>query len=201
MEKLTGYFDFLCPYCYLGTHYAQLMQQQIDRLIEWLPIEIHADFPPEGLALQEALPHVTDQADRLRKLRTLAGAVNLPIFASNWVPNTKKALQSMEFAREHGKAGLFMPTVFNAYFGAGLDIGKEEVLLALADACGLERDNLQKALQENRYQERVSRNEKDSLDAGVDVVPTLVRKGVKVLEATTTMTFTEYEALFRNIPA
>ena len=200
MRKLVGYFDFLCPYCYLGTNYAHLMQQEIHREIEWRPIEIHPELPPEGLSLTEALPHVKDPLARLANLRDMAGAINLPVFAGHWVPNTKKALLSMEFARAHGKAEAFMPAVFNAYFGAGLDIGKEDIVVALAEAVGLDGKALKKAWQDGTFQERLSQNEKESLKAGVEVVPTLVLDGKNVLEATTTMTFPVYAEKFRQIP-
>ena len=59
---------------------------------------------------------------------------------------------------------------------------------------------LKKAWAEGTYTERLSQNEKESLVAEVEVVPTLVLDGKKVLEATTTMTFAEYAEKFRQIP-
>lgn len=92
-----------------------------------------------------------------------------------------------------------MPAVFNAYFGSGLDIGNEEVILSLAEAVGLDGEKLKKAWNEGTYIERLRQNEKESLVAEVEVVPTLVLDGKKVLEATTTMTFAEYAEKFRQI--
>ena len=200
MKKIIGYFDFLCPYCYLGTNYAHLMQQEIPRVIEWHPIEIHPDLPIEGQPLEVALPHVKDPVERVKKLRELAEKINLPVIDDRWFPNTKKALLAMEFARDHGKEAAFMPAVFNAYFGSGLDIGNEEVILALAEAVGLDGEKLKKAWNEGTYLERLRQNEKESLMAEVEVVPTLVLDGKKVLAATTTMTFAEYAEKFRQIP-
>lgn len=199
MKKLIGYFDFLCPYCYLGTNYARRMQSEIPCEIEWHPINIHPEMPPGGEAMEKALSHVKDPVARIQKLRALAEKIDLPVVDSRWVPNTQKALEAMEFARDHHKEHIFMPSVFNAYFGAGLDIGKEEVLISLIEAVGLNGEELKKAWQEKKYEGRMNQYIEEATKIQLDVVPTLVKDGVKVLEATTTMDFAEYQDKFKKI--
>ena len=199
MKKLIGYFDFVCPYCYLGTNYAHRMQMEIPCEIEWHPINIHPEYPPEGAAMETALPHVKDPVERIQKLRALAQKIDLPVVDSRWVPNTQKALEAMEFARDHQKEHIFMPSVFNAYFGAGLDIGKEDVLISLIEAVGLSGEELKKVWSEKRYKERMDQYIAEAQKIQLDVVPTLVKDGAKVLEATTTMDFVEYRDKFRMI--
>ena len=107
MKKMTGYFDFVCPYCYLGTAYAEKMQREIPCEINWTPVNIHPDLPPEGQDVFTALPHVTDMSERLSRLRKLGATIDLPFIENCWVPNTQKALEAMEYARDQGKENIF----------------------------------------------------------------------------------------------
>ena len=144
MKKMTGYFDFVCPYCYLGTAYAEKMQREISCEIDWIPVNIHPDLPQQGQDIFTALPHVTDLGERIGRLRELGATIDLPFIENCWVPNTQKALEAMEYARDQGKGNLFMKTVFNAYFGAGLNIADERVVVLLAEAVRLHGKELQK---------------------------------------------------------
>ena len=199
MKKMTGYFDFVCPYCYLGTAYAEKMQREIPCEINWTPVNIHPDLPPEGQDVFTALPHVTDMSERLSRLRKLGATIDLPFIENCWVPNTQKALEAMEYARDQGKENIFMKSVFNAYFGSGLNIADEKVVVLLAEAVGLDGSELKKAWQEKRYEARMNGYIQDAQKIEHDVVPTLVLDGKKVLEASQTMTFEEYQEKYREI--
>lgn len=199
MKKLIGYFDFVCPYCYLGTAYAEKMQREISCEIEWIPINIHPELPAEGQDIMEALPHVTDMGERIGRLRKLGETIDLPFVENRWIPNTQKVLEAMEFARDCGKADIFMKTVFNGYFGAGLNIADENVIVMLAEAVGLDGKELRKAWNEERYETRMNGYIQEAQKIELDVVPTLVLDGKKVLEATSTMTFEEYQGKYRAI--
>lgn len=197
--KLIGYFDFLCPYCYLGTTYAKKMQQEVPCDIEWHPISLHPNLPAEGKSVLDGLSHVTNLKERTERLRALGEKVSLPVVENDWLPNTQKALEALEFARDFGKADFFMFTVFNASFGAGINISQEENILKLAAAVGLDSEGLQEAWLNQKYHERMATYIKEAQAVQLDVVPTLVKEGKKVLEATTTMDFTEYRNLFLKI--
>jgi Predicted dithiol-disulfide isomerase involved in polyketide biosynthesis len=199
MKKLIGYFDFQCPYCYLGINYARKMASEFDFEIEWRPINIHPEIPETGKSIEEVLPHVADLSLRIQNLRNLAESVELPVVDCRWIPSTQKALEAMEYARDCQKEHIFMSAVFNAYFGAGLDIGKDENLIQLIEAIGLSGEELQKVWHEKRYEKRMNHYIDDARSIELDVVPTLAKEKSKVLEATTTMTFQEYQEKFRRI--
>ena len=45
---VTVYFDFVCPFCYLGRSFWMRMQEERPVESTWVPWEIHPEYPPEG---------------------------------------------------------------------------------------------------------------------------------------------------------
>jgi predicted DsbA family dithiol-disulfide isomerase len=64
--------------------------------------------------------------------------------------------------------------LFAAYFTAGRDIGDREVLLAIADECGLERDVAQRALADPTLHAEVESLEALARGWNVSGVPTFI---------------------------
>lgn len=198
MKKLVGYFDFQCPYCYLGTHYARLMQQEIPCVIEWRPINIHPEIPAEGMDIAVAYPDF-NLVERIHNLRILGGKVELPVVDFRWLSSTQKALEAFEYSKKFQKENFMMYTLFNAYWGAGVDIGEEAKLLSLVEAIGIDTVELPQIWAEGQYKQKFDEYYKEAEASKLDVVPTLYKDGVKVLEATKTMEFAEYQSKFREI--
>ena len=46
--KVTVYYDYICPFCYLGSKRILELSKEFDLDMEWVGIEIHPEFPPEG---------------------------------------------------------------------------------------------------------------------------------------------------------
>ena len=91
--------------------------------------------------------------------------------------NSRPALETGEFARDHGDYHRVHMALFKAYFTDGRDIGNRAVLTSVAVDCDLDPDELMTALDEGRYTERVRRGSEAAHRAGVTAVPTFVIKG------------------------
>jgi predicted DsbA family dithiol-disulfide isomerase len=90
------------------------------------------------------------------------------------IPNSRKALEVTELARE---AGLHEPVhdrLMRAYWSEGADIGDEDVLLELGAGAGLDRDEAEAALDERRYAERVDASTREAQQHGIHAIPAFV---------------------------
>jgi len=46
--NVTVYYDYTCPFCYLGTKRILGLSNEFNLTIDWKGIEIHPEFPPQG---------------------------------------------------------------------------------------------------------------------------------------------------------
>jgi len=90
------------------------------------------------------------------------------------VPNSKKALRLGELARERGRHAELHPRLFDAFWARGLDLGDDDVLVAEAEAAGLDAAEAREVLASERYADVVARETDAALDAGAGGVPAWV---------------------------
>jgi predicted DsbA family dithiol-disulfide isomerase len=90
------------------------------------------------------------------------------------VPNSRKALEVTEFARDRGLHEEVHSRLMHAYWSEGQDIGDEETLLGLVTEAGLDRDEAKAALDEGRYAERVDGSTRDANMHGINAIPAFV---------------------------
>jgi predicted DsbA family dithiol-disulfide isomerase len=115
----------------------------------------------------------------------MAREAGLPFGVRTRMANSRLALEAAEWARDQGPTvgDLFHRAVFRAYFVDGLNIGDVEVLADLAAKCGLDPDDLRRALAEGLYREAVQAQLDEARELGVTAVPTFVAGGYAVVGA------------------
>ena len=64
--------------------------------------------------------------------------------------------------------------VFKAYFSDLRDIGSRDVILELGKECGLDAEDLARALDENRYVERLRAVTQEARSQGINSAPTFI---------------------------
>lgn len=118
--------------------------------MEWWPFELHPETPPEGSPRGPA-------SGRANPALEVAHASGIPMVRSSVIANSRLALEASEFARDAGGDAFdhFHAAVFRAYFEEDRNIGDAEVLVAIAEAVGLDGAVLREALAERRYAARV----------------------------------------------
>ena len=84
------------------------------------------------------------------------------------------ALEAAEFATEHGAGIEFHKALFKAYFTDLSDISDTAVLVAAAEAAGLDGHALREALDNARYRSQVIDGINWSRSVGVTAIPTFV---------------------------
>ena len=108
------------------------------------------------------------------------------------LPNSRRALETAEFARDHGSYHQAHMALFKAFFTDGKNIGDTDVLKSVAGECGLAPDALVAALEEGRYSEKVREGSAAAVRAGVKAVPTFIVEGLPAITGAVN------EAVFRE---
>lgn len=168
--------DFTCPFCYLGKGLVEALKKEYDIHEEWVSYELHPEVPPEGVLLSEKFPDY-DLKGLFEELRTKGARYGYTFGDAKLLPNSRKALEAGEFAMDQGKHASFHAGVFHAYFGEGRNIGQIPVLLDIASRVGLDRDELERALNEGRYEDRLEAAHEEGDRCNVSVLPTFVFDG------------------------
>jgi predicted DsbA family dithiol-disulfide isomerase len=164
--------DYIWPFCYVATERAAWFERRYGAEIEWLPFDLHPEYPPGGIEFEEL------EARYNRDLRAgqaqMFDAVALPHASRTRVPNSRAALNVGELARERGVHGPFHDRLMTAFWAEDLDISDPLVLAAEGAGFGLDRDEVVEAATTFPYQERVDASSAAILEMGADGVPAWV---------------------------
>ena len=153
---------------------AERLLEEFEVQFDVCAFDLRPGTPPEGLPRAQASAGHTYPAGYLENLRQTAMSSGIDMKRPPVIPNTRKAHEATEFAREAGCLLPFHRAVFQAYWEDERDIGDVDALCEIAGACGLDAEELRRALAEGRYAARVQEQMDWSRDAGVSGVPTFI---------------------------
>lgn len=189
-------FDFSCPYCYIGWHYIKKLKQSLTFNDEWLTWNIHPEVGPEGMDIRKVLTNFDPEARRA-KLNGLGAPVGVAPGDMTFVPDTRLALQAVEFATAHGQWRAWCDAVFAANFEQKKDIGDKAVLLAIAQEIGLPVAELDVALSTGLYANILIEHDQLFAKLQVEWVPTIFSGEARILEGA--FTFAQAEETITNL--
>lgn len=148
---------------------AAWLERRYGARIEWLPFELHPEYPPEGIPRGAVEARYGEGfVSHVRRMIEEAGLAYGP---PPVVPNSMLSLQLGEFARDAGKLGRLHPLLFEAYWAEGRDIGRMDVLEDVAHRAGLDVEAALAVLRQRSYEARVRSLTDTALRVGVDGVP------------------------------
>ncbi|WP_413864286.1 DsbA family oxidoreductase [Albidovulum sp.] len=139
--------DLVCPWCYLGVH--RLLRILANRPevacdIVWHPFLLNPDMPRTGMPRSDYVIRKFGGEERARRLYgsiTEIGRTEGVTFRFDRIrltPSSVDAHRLVRFAAREGQADAMVQALFAAHFADGLDIGDPFVLVALAQAQGLD---------------------------------------------------------------
>src|SRR5688572_301012 len=88
--------------------------------------------------------------------------------------NTRLAHEATEYAREHGKGNEFHKVLFRKVYAEGQDPSQWEVLRSAAQEVGLDPDEMQREVENEKYMATVVDQVRWAYQIGVTGVPTYV---------------------------
>lgn len=151
------YWDYACPFSYVGTHRLERIREDEELSVSWRPFEIHPGVPREGLPVKEAGYPPDRWAEIVRHLGRLADESGVELDPPSFLASSRDALQASVFALDLGEASFrsLHGAIFRAYFVDGRNIGRRETLLEVAGQAGVDADALARALEDGRYEDEL----------------------------------------------
>jgi predicted DsbA family dithiol-disulfide isomerase len=172
--RVTVVSDYLCPWCYVGLARIERLSREFEIDVTWWPYELHPSAsggPADGIDRGGPSPRRRAYYERFRALTDEAG---LAFHPSRRTPNSHRALEAAEFAREHGAFDRYHRALFAAFFAEGRDIGEGDVLVQLASDAGLDGAALRRALEGQQYASLVNERTEQARAWGVTGTPTFI---------------------------
>ena len=137
--------------------------------VVWRAFELRPEPVPVPDAQGEYLQTVWRES-----VYPLAARLGMPMRLPPVKPRSRLAHQAAHWARAEGRFDEMNAAVFRAYFERGEDIGRAEVLAALAAGLGLDAERLRAALESREFEPAVLDDELEARDLGVGAVPAFV---------------------------
>lgn len=122
----------------------------------WISYELHPETPPSGILLAERFKGY-DLSSFYDQLRARGEEVGVVFGNPKILSNSRLALIASEFARDQGRFESFHENMFHAYFTECLDIGRLDVIAAVARKSGLDENETINAVCNGRYAERLDK--------------------------------------------
>jgi len=173
MINFKIFSDYICPFCYIGKGIVDRLKKEYAIEDTWVSYELHPETPPGGMLLSERFRgnDLSLFYDQLRKRGKEVGVV----FGSHTVlSNSRLALMASEYARDLGQYDSFHENMFHAYFTEGLDIGKPDVIAAVAKKSGLDEKEMLSAVRDGRYELRLNQARKEGELIGLTGIPLFI---------------------------
>jgi predicted DsbA family dithiol-disulfide isomerase len=145
---------------------------RVDRLVtegrvaaSWLPFELHPEAPPEGSPMPERIRGAWG------RLETVAAEVGLTLKRPDRVINSRLALSTAEFARDHGKYDEVREALTKAHWTGTAQLDRLEDLQRIAADAGLDPAELGRELAAGRYEALLDRHRQDAESMGINAIP------------------------------
>lgn len=163
--------DYVCPFCYVATERAAWLEERYGASIEWLPFDLHPEYPPEGVTLEQVGRRYGFDLNAHHE--QLFAENNLPWTRHDRLPNSHPALNVAELAREQGAVGLH-ERLMAAYWAEDRDISDPGVLAEEAVAFGLDEAEVRRVATERPYEDRIKALTSAVYEMGASGVPAFV---------------------------
>ena len=149
------------------------MARRFGASIEWLPFDLHPEYPPEGIPRSDLTARYGEgHSDNVRRMVEASGYTYNP--PPEVVPNSMKALEVTELARDLGLHETVHDRLMHAYWSEAKNIGDEPTLLDLAEGTGVDRAAAVEALADGRFRQRIAAATRDAHSLGVNAIPSFV---------------------------
>ena len=107
-------------------------------------------------------------------LRTKGAEFGVEFCERPLLANSRLAIEAAEYARDKGLHSAFSEKVFQAYFTYGRNIGELDVILEVASAAGLDREEVHRAISDGAYAPRRIQIAEEAKRLRIDSVPTFI---------------------------
>lgn len=170
--RVHVFYDYVCPYAYLGWLRAQRLAAELDVEFVWLPWEIYPTTDPPGEPYEPG-SHSGDVPDWFGRL---AAELDVELNGPDMGVNSNLALRGAELAKDRGPRTFqaYHEAAFEAIWKEGRNLGDEAVLRDVAKRAELDPDAFLDGIRHHAYQARLDAIDEAAGRLGVQRVPTFV---------------------------
>ena len=154
MQRLTIFFDVVCPFCLIGWRRLEPeIRQSIGLKVEWKPFILDPSVPPEGIPFKSYFerrfgPRAASMHAEVERIGRLQG-IAFDFAKTRTYPSTLLAHRMVSLASRHGRGTEAAAAVMEAYHLGGEEVQELDVVVRLAvDHCGLDEPLVRAALSE-----------------------------------------------------
>lgn len=168
---LECFFDCSSPWTYLAFTGVQPMAERLNVAIEWRPILVGGVFNAVNQGVYAAREALFQDSRRLeyymKDLQDWARHYGLRIGWPTMHPaNSAKVMRGCLVAEEQGLLLPYAQKVFETYWGEERDIGDEQVIRDIVQACGLDGDDFFDKVSSQAYKDRLRANGDELIERG-----------------------------------
>ena len=165
--------DFLCPFCKVACERAAWLESEFDAEIEWLPWDLHPEYPAEGIPRSElVVKYGAEHVANVAQMFEDCGFTYAP--HPERVPNTHLALELGELARAAGLHSEYHNSVMVGMWEQELDVADPAVISAIAVGIGLDPEAVAEAIESRSFRAHVLQCTEEAHAAGITGVPAFI---------------------------
>lgn len=183
--KVEIWSDVMCPFCYIGKrHFEEAIEKlpfKNEIVVDWKSYQLNPEYHNTNnetvydyLSRSKGMP--IEQAKQMTK-QVIAMGENAGLkldFDTNVPANTFNAHRLIHLAAKHDLQDLAEEKLFEAHFTQSKNIGENAVLIEIATAIGLDKEEAEKVLNSDEFAEAVRYDIYESQNLGIRGVPYFV---------------------------
>lgn len=152
---------------------TEQLRREFELPVRHTVFPLHPEIPEAGMPLTELFAGRLDVDAMLARLRKVAADLELPFGDRTHTYNSRRAQELGKWAEDQQRGEAFHNGVYRAYFVAGRNIARPDVLVAIAGEAGLDTVAARQVLDEGRFAAAVDADWQRTRDMGISAVPTL----------------------------
>lgn len=177
--QLPFYFDYACPWAYMGSCRVEAYFAEIGATIEFRPVQLATLKGPASGSSSAPAPAPSERKQRwyegdLRAWSDMVGA-DVDVSARHLIKRpTRLALKAALVAADAGRFREFHYPAYRARWSEARDLSDRDVLRELLAEAGLDADAALARAESPELEERIERDTQQAIALGVFGVPTLL---------------------------
>ncbi len=176
--QIPFYFDYSCPWAYLGSCRVESYFRELGAEIDFRPVHL-ASLVEKGAGKRPELGarKKANYGADLRHWAEMIGADFSPDARSLYRSDTRLALRAALVAKDEGRFRGYHDPAYRARWAEARDLSPEEVVGGLLEGAGLDADRAIERAQSDELVQRLERDTQEAIERGVFGVPTLFAGG------------------------
>ncbi|WP_330746385.1 DsbA family oxidoreductase [Chryseobacterium sp. CP-77] len=186
--KIEIWSDVMCPFCYIGKNN---FEQALNKLpfkdeveVEWKSFQLDPTLDPKET--QDTIQYFREKkgiaeaqaAQMLGQVTQMGKGAGIDFnFGKTLITNTFSAHKLLHLAKKHNKSNEMEEALFIAHFIDGKNVGDTEVLTALAESLGIDREEALQAITTDQLDYEVNQDIQEARNNGISGVPFFVLNG------------------------